>query len=77
MHSTESRVAICPSNMLFAGMSVCTFQPGKLTSWCSYGVNLGQDEKGPPSSSSGTVPEATTGKVFSNGFEGVQDFLSA
>ena len=63
--------------MLFAGMSVCTFQPGKLTSWCSYGVNLGQDEKGPPSNSSGTVPEATTGKVFSNGFESVQDFLSA
>ena len=25
--------------MLFAGVSVCTFQPGKITSWGSEGVN--------------------------------------
>ena len=32
MHSIESRFAIGPSNMLFAGVYVSNFQPGKFTS---------------------------------------------
>ena len=39
MHSTESRPVIGPSNILFAGVYVCTFQPGNITGWGSEGVN--------------------------------------
>ena len=42
MHSTESRVITGPSNILFACVSVCTFQPGKFTSWGSQGVKREQ-----------------------------------
>ena len=35
MHSTESRIVIGPSNVLFAGVSVYIFQAGKFTSWGS------------------------------------------
>ena len=33
MHSTESRVVIGPSNILFAGVSVCIFLPGNFSGW--------------------------------------------
>ena len=39
MHSTESRFVIGPSNILFAGMDKCTFQPGNFTGWGSEWVN--------------------------------------
>ena len=35
MHSIESKVVTGPSNMLFAGVYVCTFQPGNFTNWGS------------------------------------------
>ena len=40
-HSIESRLMFVesPSDILFAGEYVCTFQPGNLTSWGSEGVN--------------------------------------
>ena len=38
MHSTESRFVIGWDSILFAGMSLCTFQPGHLTGWGSEGV---------------------------------------
>ena len=38
MHSTESRFVTGPSNTLFAGVYVCTFQPGNVTGWGSEGV---------------------------------------
>ena len=38
-YSTESGLVIGPSNVLFAGMYVCTFQPGKFAGWVSEGVN--------------------------------------
>ena len=40
MHSTESRFVTGPSNILFAGVYVCTFQPRNFTSWGRVGVNL-------------------------------------
>ena len=39
MHSTKSRFVIGPSNILFGGVYVCTFQPGYFTGWVSEGVN--------------------------------------
>ena len=39
MHSIESRFVTGPSDMLFAGMYVCTFQPGNFTGWGYEGVN--------------------------------------
>ena len=41
MHSSESRLVIGPSNILFAGVYVCTFQPGNFTGWGSQGVKAG------------------------------------
>ena len=38
MHSTESRSVIGPSSILFAGLYVCTFQPGNFTGWGSERV---------------------------------------
>ena len=38
MRSTESGFVIGPSNILFAGVYVCTFQPGNFTSCGSEGV---------------------------------------
>ena len=39
MHSTEGRFVIGPSNILFGGVYVCTFQPRNITGWGSEGVN--------------------------------------
>ena len=39
MHSVESRFVMGPSNILFAGVYVCTFQPGNFTGCGSEGVN--------------------------------------
>ena len=39
-HSAESRVVTGPSNILFAGLYVCTFQTGKFTGLGSEGVNI-------------------------------------
>ena len=39
MHGTEGRFVIGPSNMLFACVYVCTFQPGNVTGQGSEGVN--------------------------------------
>ena len=39
MHSIESRFVIGQSNILFAGVYVCAFQPGNFTDWGSDGVN--------------------------------------
>ena len=39
MRSIESRFVIGPPNTLFAGVYVCTFQPGNFTGWGSEGVN--------------------------------------
>ena len=38
MHRTESRFVVGPSNTLFAGMCVYTFQPGNFTYWGCEGV---------------------------------------
>ena len=38
MYSIESRFVIGPSNILFASVYVCTFQPGNVTDWGSEGV---------------------------------------
>ena len=38
MHSTESRFVTGPSNILFAGIYVCNFQPRNFTGWGSEGV---------------------------------------
>ena len=39
MHIIESRFVIGPSNTMFAGMYLRTFEPGNLTGWGSEGVN--------------------------------------
>ena len=39
MHSIASRFVTEPSNILFSGVYVCTFQPGNFTSWGNEGVN--------------------------------------
>ena len=39
MHSIKSRFVTGPSNILFAGVYVSTFQPGGFTGWGSEGVN--------------------------------------
>ena len=39
-HSTESRFVIGPSNILFAGVYVCTFDTGPFTGWSSEGVTV-------------------------------------
>ena len=39
MHSTDSRFVTGPSNTLFSGVYVYTFQPGTFTGWGSEGVN--------------------------------------
>ena len=38
-HITEIRFVTGPSNILFAGAYVCSFQPGNVTGWGSEGVN--------------------------------------
>ena len=40
MHSIKSRLVIGPSNILFGGMYVRTFQPGNFTGEGSEGVNI-------------------------------------
>ena len=40
MPSTESRLVIAPSNIVFGGVYVWTFQPGRCTGWSSEGVRL-------------------------------------
>ena len=40
MNSIESRFVIGRSNILFAVVSVYTFQPGHFTGWGSDGVNV-------------------------------------
>ena len=44
MLSTESRCVIGPSNILYTGMYVCTFQPRNFTGGGSEGVKMGSDE---------------------------------
>ena len=39
MESIESRFVIGPSNILFEGVYVCTFQPGNCTGCGREGVN--------------------------------------
>ena len=39
LHTTESRFVTGPSNILFAGVFVCTFQPGNVTGWGNKAVN--------------------------------------
>ena len=38
MHSIENRFVIGPSDVLFGGVGVCTFQPGNFTGQGSDGV---------------------------------------
>ena len=45
-HSTESRFVTGPSNVLFAGAYVSTFQPGNVSSWGSEGVSSGANCNG-------------------------------
>ena len=40
MHSTESGFVIGPSDTLFAGVYVSTFQPRNFMGWGSEGVNM-------------------------------------
>ena len=40
MYSIDSRFVLGPSNILFAGVYVCTFQPGHFTGWGGEGVNI-------------------------------------
>ena len=40
MRSIECRLVVVPSNMLFAGVYVCTFQPGNFTSSGSEGFKI-------------------------------------
>ena len=42
MHSIESRSVTGPSNVLFAGLHVCTFEPKNVTGWGSEWVKLEQ-----------------------------------
>ena len=42
VNSMDSRLVTGPSNILFAGVHVCTFQPGKFTGWGSERVKRGQ-----------------------------------
>ena len=37
----RSRFVLGPSNILFAGVYVCSFQPGYFTGWGSVGVKSG------------------------------------
>ena len=39
-HSIESGFVIGPSNILFAAVYACTFQPGNVTDWGSEGVKM-------------------------------------
>ena len=39
-YSIESRFVIGPSDILFAGMHVCTFQPANFTGWRIEGVKM-------------------------------------
>ena len=39
-HCIERRFVIGPSNILFAGVYVCTFKPGNFTGWGSEGVKV-------------------------------------
>ena len=43
MHGTESRFVIGPSNILFSGVYVSTFQPGNFAAWGSEGVKSYKD----------------------------------
>ena len=43
MHSIESRFVIGPSNILFAGIYVCNFQPRNFTGWGSEGVKTEEE----------------------------------
>ena len=40
MHNIESRFVIGPSNILFGGVHVCTFQPGNFTGGDREGDNI-------------------------------------
>ena len=40
MHSVRRRFVAGPSNILFAGVYVYTFQPGNFTGWGSEGVKV-------------------------------------
>ena len=41
MHSIEAKFVIGPSDILFAGVYLCTFQPEYFTAWDSEGVKAG------------------------------------
>ena len=40
MHNIESRSVIGPSDILFGGVDVCTFQPGNFTGWGNVGFGV-------------------------------------
>ena len=40
MHSIDGRFVLGPSDTLFAGLYVCSFQPGNFTGWGSEGVKV-------------------------------------
>ena len=52
MHRIESRFVKGPSKRVFAGVYVCTFQPGNFTGWSSEGVKDTMKEENNPRQSS-------------------------
>ena len=46
MHRIESKFVTGQSNILFAGVCMCTFQLGNCTGWGSKGAKEGQLNKG-------------------------------
>ena len=44
MDGIESRFVTGPSNILFGGVYLCTFQPGNFTGFGSEGVNTDKAE---------------------------------
>ena len=73
MHSIENRFVIGPSNILFSGVYVCTFQPGSFTGWDVEGVNLILQYKGmireDPVVMQSAVQHIGCGLVFENSNE--------
>ena len=48
IHSIETRFVIGLEILLYAGVHMCTFQPGSFTGWGSEGINCsGQSKQGP------------------------------
>ena len=66
MHSIESRFVIRSSNIPFAGVYVCTFQPGNFTGCDSKGVKLGVSENITLQNVAWIEPQSKTSSIASD-----------